>query len=77
MRITGTQYTIEKKAANLELKYRGQIVGTFEYVGKTLLDVTEEVWTSLKRKGVIMQRNIVKDDIAQLFPGVRVSGPLK
>jgi hypothetical protein len=31
----------------------------------------------MKRKGVTIQKSILKDDLTKLFPGIRVTGPLK
>ena len=77
MKITGTQYSIEKKTTDLELKLRGQVVDRFPFQGKTLLDITDEIWLSMKRKGVTIQKSVLKDDLTRLFPGIRITGPLK
>jgi hypothetical protein len=77
MKITGTQFSIEKKTSDLELRLRGQVVEKFPFIGKTLIEVTDEVWASMKRKGVTIQKSILKDDLTKLFPGIRITGPLK
>ncbi|MBD3404805.1 MAG: hypothetical protein GF411_01560 [Candidatus Lokiarchaeota archaeon] len=77
MRITGTRYTIDKKPPVLELRYQGRVVSKFEYVGKTLNDVSEEIWADLKRKGTTILKGALKDELSTLFPGIRVTGPLK
>ncbi|RDE13759.1 MAG: hypothetical protein C4K47_05430 [Candidatus Thorarchaeota archaeon] len=77
MRITGTQYTVEKKESGIELKNQGRVVETFQFQGKTLSEVADAVWDTLKRKGVVVQRAALKEDLAALFPGSRPSGPLK
>jgi hypothetical protein len=77
MRITGTQFTLEKKESAIELKNQGKVVETFQTQGKTLMEVTDLVWDTLKRKGVVVQKTALKEDLAGLFPGSRASGPLK
>jgi hypothetical protein len=77
MRITGTQFTVEKKESAIELKNQGKVVETFQTQGKTLMEVTDLVWDTLKRKGVVVQKTALKEDLAGLFPGSRSSGPLK
>ena len=77
MKITGTQFSIEKKTSDLELRLRGQIVDRFPFQGKTLIEVVDEIWVSMKRKGVTIQKSILKDDLTKLFPGIRITGPLK
>ena len=77
MRITGTQFTVEKKESAIELKNQGRLVETFQTQGKTLMEVTDAVWDALKRKGVVVQKSALKEDLAGLFPGSRPSGPLR
>lgn len=77
MKITGTQFTLEKKESAIELKNQGKVVETFQVQGKTLSEVTDAVWDALKRKGVVVQKTALKDDLAGLFPGSRPSGPLR
>ena len=77
MKITGTQFSIEKKKVELELRLQGQVVDRFPFQGKTLLEVTDEIWMSIKRKGVTIQKSLLKDDLTKLFPGIRITGPLK
>ena len=77
MKITGTQYTIEKKESTLELKNQGKVVETIQVQGKTLSEVADAVWDALKRKGVMVQKTGLRNDLAGLFPGSRPSGPLK
>ena len=77
MKITGTQFSIDKKKSELELRLQGQVVDKFPFQGKTLLEVTDEVWISMKRKGVTIQKSLLKDDLTKLFPGIRITGPLK
>jgi hypothetical protein len=77
MKVSGTQFSIEKKTAVLELKFRGQVVEKFPFQGKTLLEVTDEILASMKRKGITIQKSTLKDDLAKLFPGIRITGPLK
>jgi hypothetical protein len=77
MRIKGTQYTVEKKESALELKNQGKIVETFQTEGKTLSEVADAMYDTLKRKGVVVQKAALREDLAGLFPGSRPSGPLK
>ncbi|TXT55690.1 MAG: hypothetical protein BAJATHORv1_30070 [Candidatus Thorarchaeota archaeon] len=77
MRITGTRYTIDKKPNVLEMRHQGRVVAKFEYVGKTLNDLSDEIWEDLKRKGTTVLKGALKDELATLFPGIRVTGPLK
>jgi hypothetical protein len=77
MKITGTQFTIEKKESTLELRNQGRVVETIQVQGKTLSEVADAVWDTLKRKGVVVQKVALRDDLAGLFPGSRPSGPLK
>lgn len=77
MRITGTKFTIEKRESAIELKDQGRLVETFQFQGKNLVEMTDTVWDALKRKGVVVQKSALKDDLAGLFPGARPTGPLK
>ena len=77
MKIAGTQYSLEKKAQALELKKARRTVEQFKYKDRIVSEVTDEVWSSLKRKGVTVNKDALKDTIQGLFPGVRRHGPLK
>ena len=77
MRITGTQYSIEKKPKVLELRKAGQVIETYEFLGKTVNDLTEEIWESLRRKGVTVNKELLLEDMFKMFPGVRRYGPIK
>ena len=77
MKIKGTQYTVEKKESTLELKNQGKVVDTFQVQGKTITEVADLLWDALKRKGVVVQKTGLRDELAELFPGSRPSGPLK
>ena len=77
MKIKGTQYTVEKKETTLELKNQGKVVDTIQVQGKTLAEVADALWEALKRKGVMVQKTGLRDELAELFPGSRPSGPLK
>jgi hypothetical protein len=77
MRITGTQYTVEKKADALELRNAGKVVDSWIFAGKTMDEMAEEIWNALKRKGVTVQKASLGEAIQTLFPGARKHGPLQ
>ncbi len=77
MRITGTQYSIEKKADVLELRKAGRVLETYQFKGKTVNDLTEEIWASLKRKGSTVNKDLLLEGLFKMFPGVRRHGPIK
>ncbi|TFF91145.1 hypothetical protein EU545_05395 [Candidatus Thorarchaeota archaeon] len=68
---------MEKKSHALELKKAGKVTEEFAYKDRIVSEVTDEVWSSLKRKGVTVSKDALKDTIQSLFPGVRRHGPLK
>ncbi len=77
MKIKGTQYTVEKKESTLELKNQGKVVETIQIQGKTVTEVADALWDALKRKGVLVQKTGLREELAELFPGSRPSGPIK
>jgi uncharacterized protein YjaG (DUF416 family) len=77
LRITGTQYSISKKQDVLELTFQGRRVNKFEYTGKTVREMTDEIWQSLKLKGTVVNKDNLQATIQDLFPNVRRHGPLK
>ncbi len=77
MRITGTQYSLSKKQDVLELTFQGRQVDKFEYTGKTVREMTDEVWNSLKMKGTVVNKDNLQTTIQDLFPNARRHGPLK
>ncbi|TFG11910.1 hypothetical protein EU537_11005 [Candidatus Thorarchaeota archaeon] len=77
MRITGTQYSLSKKQGILELTYQGRSVDKFEYIGKTVREMTDEIWRSLKLKGTVVNKDNLQATIQELFPNIRRHGPLK
>ncbi len=76
MKITGTQYTIEKKTEEIELKAAGKVTDRFQFKGKSITDVTDEIYDALKRKGTSVQKSAIMEALQQLFPGARRQGPL-
>ncbi|NWF95557.1 MAG: hypothetical protein HXY34_05405 [Candidatus Thorarchaeota archaeon] len=76
MRITGTQYTIEKKTEEIEIKSAGKTTDKIPFKGKSIDDITEEIHGALRRKGVTVQKASIMDALQELFPGARKHGPL-
>ncbi len=76
MKITGTQYTIEKKPEEVELKVAGKLTDKFAFKGKSIDDLTEEIHDAMKRKGTSVQKAALLEALQHLFPGARRHGPL-
>ncbi|MEM4735198.1 MAG: hypothetical protein QXS20_05710 [Candidatus Thorarchaeota archaeon] len=76
MRITGTQYSLERKSDSIEMKSAGKVTDTWDAKGKTMDEMTDEIWNALKRKGVTVQRNAIAETLQSLFPNARKHGPL-
>ncbi len=77
MRLTGTQYSLEKKAEVLELRKAGKVIETYAFKGRSIDELNEEIWNSLRRKGTPINKEMLLDGLFSLFPGVRRHGPIK
>ncbi|MHA1771989.1 MAG: hypothetical protein ACTSYL_03875 [Candidatus Thorarchaeota archaeon] len=77
MRLTGTQYSLEKKTDILELKKAGKVIETYTFKGRSIDELTDEIWNSLRRKGAPINKEILLEGLFGMFPGVRRHGPIK
>ncbi|MGV9103688.1 MAG: hypothetical protein ACOC38_06405 [Promethearchaeia archaeon] len=77
MRIAGTRYSMSREGDAIELKKQGQRVQTFDVKEKTATEIAESIQMTLRRKGVIVQKSLLEDNIRELFPNARKYGVLK
>lgn len=61
----------------IELKKQGQGVQTFDVKDKTAAEVAEDIQMTLRRKGVIVQKSLLEDNVREFFPNARKYGVLK
>jgi hypothetical protein len=61
----------------VELKKQGQGVQTFDVKDKTAAQVAEDIQMTLRRKGVIVQKSLLEENVREFFPEARKYGVLK
>ncbi|MBD3159219.1 MAG: hypothetical protein GF309_10560 [Candidatus Lokiarchaeota archaeon] len=77
MRIAGTRYSMTREGDAVELKKQGQGVQTFDVKDKTAAQVAEDIQMTLRRKGVIVQKSLLEENVREFFPEARKYGVLK